>query len=274
MKKKKKILIYLCGILLTVVFLFPIYILVINSFKPMKELYLNVLAFPTAETFTLDNYKKAFEQLDFLTSFANSLMITSIVTLCQIFISSMAAWVLVRRKCIMSTIVFMVITISMLIPFQCVMLPLLQMMGKLQMMNRTGLMIINMGFGTRMAVLLFHGFMNNVPQELEEAAAIDGCSSVKRFFMIVFPLLRGCIATVAILNVMALWNDYLLPSLVINKPGMQTLPLKTYMFFSEYLKRWDWGTAALVIVLIPIIIFYVFCQKYIIKGVTEGAVKG
>ena len=122
--------------------------------------------------------------------------------------------------------------------------------------------------------LVFHGFIKNIPLELEEAATIDGCGMFRRFFCIVLPLLKPIIVTVAILNVMSTWNDYLLPSLVINKEGIQTLQLKTFLFFGQFAKKWDLATAGLVMCMIPIIIFYLCCQKYIVKGVTEGAVKG
>lgn len=142
------------------------------------------------------------------------------------------------------------------------------------MINMPGLMLVNLGFGSSMSIILFHGFIKNVPVELEEAAAIDGASQPRIFFTIVLPLIKGIAVTVAILNVMSLWNDYLLPSLTINKRGTQTLPLRTYLFFGAYTKKWNLGAAALIMAMIPIVIFYVACQKHIIKGVTEGAVKG
>ena len=186
----------------------------------------------------------------------------------------MAAWVLARSRSRTSQIIFMIFSISMLVPFQCVMLPLIAEMGSVNMLNRAGLVFMNIGFASGFSIMMFHGFINNVPLELEYAAAIDGCPRWKTFFVIVMPLLKSVYATVAVLQAMTLWNDYLLPSLTINKDGMQTLPLKTYLFFGQFAKRWDLGTAGLVMVMLPVIIFYIACQKYIIKGVTEGAVKG
>lgn len=274
MKKSSRILILLIGIALALVFLFPVYILVMNSFKSLTDIYRDILAFPVGDMVTFANYLDAFTRLDYVRSFFNSLLITGSGTVCILLFSSMAAWVLARNKSRTSQIIFMVFSVSMLVPFQCVMLPLIAEMGSINMLNRAGLVFMNVGFASGFAILMFHGFINNVPVELEYAAAIDGCPRWKTFFVIVMPLMKSVYATVAVLNAMTLWNDYLLPSLTINKDGMQTLPLKTYLFFGQFAKRWDLGTAGLVIVMLPVIIFYIVCQKYIIKGVTEGAVKG
>ena len=271
---KKKIAYGVTGLILGCIFLFPIYILIMNSFKTTKGIFTDVLGFPAKGTFTLENYKNAFQELDYIRSFMNSLLITVVTAVLVLLISAMAAWVLVRYKTKASKIIFLIFAGSMLIPFQCVMLPLLAEMGKLNMINMPGLMLVNLGFGSSMSIILFHGFMKNVPVELEEAAAIDGASQPRIFFTIVLPLIKGIAVTVAILNVMSLWNDYLLPSLTINRSGTQTLPLRTYLFFGAYTKKWNLGSAALVMAIIPVIIFYVLCQKHIIKGVTEGAVKG
>lgn len=268
---KQGILIFTC-MLLAFVFLFPIVILLFNSFKSLKEIYLSVLALPQA--LDLENYIQAFSELDYFRSIRNSLTVTITVTTANVLCCSMAAWVLVRYKTRTSTVVFTVFSVAILVPFQCVMLPLLSLMGKLHLVNMPGLMLVNLGFGSSMSIILFHGFIKNVPTELEEAAAIDGAGQVRVFFTIVTPFIRGISATVAILNVMSLWNDYLLPSLTINKKGLQTLPLKTYLFFGAYTKKWNLGSAALVMAIVPVVVFYVCCQKYIVKGVTEGAVKG
>lgn len=262
------------GVMLALLFLFPVYILIINSFKSLRDIYSDILAFPLGAGFTTANYADAFQRLDYVKSFLNSMIITGSGTVCILLFGSMAAWVLARNKSRLSKIIFMMFAAAMLIPFQCVMLPLISEMGSVHMLNRAGLVFMNVGFASGFAILLFHGFIGSVPQELEDAAAIDGCPQWKIFFKIVMPLLKSSYATVAVLNAMSLWNDYLLPSLTINKDGMQTLPLKTYLFFGQFAKRWDLGTAGLVMVMLPIIIFYILCQKYIIKGVTEGAVKG
>ncbi len=153
------------------------------------------------------------------------------------------------------------------------MLPLLKTLGQVGLTSRLGLVIANLGFGASMTIILFHGFIKNVPLELEEAARIDGCSSLRTFWQIVFPLLKNITITAAIINVMWIWNDYLLPSLIINKPQTQTLPLRTFFFFGQFSKRWDLGTAGLILGMVPIILFYLLAQKHIIKGVAEGAIK-
>ena len=275
MQRKKiisKTVIILCCIMLAAFFIFPSLLLFINSFKSLKEIYMSVLQLP--ETMNLDNYVSAFKELDYLNAIKNSLIVTCTVTAANVICCSMAAWVLVRYKTKTSRLIFTIFSVAVLVPFQCVMLPLLAEMGKLNMINMPGLMLVNLGFGSSMSIILFHGFMKNVPVELEEAAAIDGASQPRIFFTIVLPLIKGIAVTVAILNVMSLWNDYLLPSLTINRSGTQTLPLRTYLFFGAYTKKWNLGSAALVMAIIPVIIFYVLCQKHIIKGVTEGAVKG
>lgn len=275
MRRKKtlsRILIQLCCIVFACFFLFPIVLLFMNSFKSLKEIYVSVLSLP--EALKLDNYVIAFQELDYLNAIKNSSIVTCTVTVANIIFCSMAAWVLVRYKNRMSKFIFTMFSVAVLVPFQCVMLPLLAEMGKLNMVNMPGLMFVNLGFGSSMSIILFHGFIKNVPVELEEAAAIDGASQPRIFFTIVLPLIKGIAVTVAILNVMSLWNDYLLPSLTINRNGLQTLPLRTYLFFGSYTKKWNLGSAALIMAMIPVIIFYVLCQRHIIKGVTEGAVKG
>ena len=249
----------------------PILILVNSSFKTLQEIYIDILALP--EHFSFQNYLKAFEKMDFLHSLINSLAITCVATVLILLVSSMAAWVMVRYKTKVSKVLFIVFSAALLIPFQCVMLPLVDVMSKLNLMNRPGLIFMYIGFGCSMSIVLFHGFIKNIPVELEEAATIDGCNMFQTFFLIVLPLLKGIMATVAVINVMWIWNDFLLPSLIINKNGMQTLPLRTYLFFGQFTKKWDLATAALVLCMIPIVIFYLSCQKHIVKGITAGVGK-
>ena len=208
MQRKKiisKTVIILCCIILAAFFIFPILLLFINSFKSLKEIYISVLQLP--KTLNLDNYISAFKELDYLNAIKNSLIITCTVTVVNVICCSMAAWVLVRYKTKTSKLIFTIFSVAVLVPFQCVMLPLLAEMGKLNMINMPGLMLVNLGFGSSMSIILFHGFMKNVPVELEEAASIDGASQPRIFFTIVLPLIKGIAVTVAILNVMSLWKD-------------------------------------------------------------------
>lgn len=272
-KQIAKTIFILIGIVLGVIFLFPILILILNSFKNQKGIFLNILGFPLGDIFCGTNYLKAFELLDYVQSFMNSLVITVVATVLILLVSAMAAWVLVRYKTKASAAIFILFAASMLVPFQCVMLPLVRLSSMLSLLNRPGLIFMYIGFGCSMSIVMFHGFIKNIPEELEEAATLDGCNSLQLFFIIVVPMLRTVMITVAILNVMWIWNDFLLPSLIINKPGWQTLPLKIYLFFGQFSKRWDFASAGLMLCIIPIVIFYLACQKYIVKGVTEGAIK-
>lgn len=269
----KRLFLSIIGCIIGVVFVFPIYILALNSFKTQKGLLVNLLGFPDSKTFSPNNYAEAFDKLQYLQAFCNSLYITVCSVFMILLISTMAAWVLVRYKMKVSKVIFVVFALFMLVPFQCVMLPLVMVAKNMGLLNPVGLIFMYMGFGTSMSVLMIHGFIKNVPEELEEAAVIDGCNVFQLFFIIVVPLLRVILITVAILNIMWIWNDFLLPSIVINKPGWQTLPLMTYSFFGTYSTRWDLASAALVMCIAPIVAFYLFSQKYIVNGMTDGAIK-
>ncbi|RKD27514.1 carbohydrate ABC transporter membrane protein 2, CUT1 family [Caminicella sporogenes DSM 14501] len=275
MKKStlKNSLIVIISILLGILFLSPLYIIFTNSFKTQKGIFLNVLNLPFGKYFTFKNYAEAFVQLDFFHSFLNSLLITVSSTFMIVVFASMAAWMLVRTNTKYSTFIFFLFAAAMLVPFQAVMLPLINIMGKLKLLNPVGLVFMYLGFGSSLSIILYHGFIKNIPKELEEAATIDGCNTFQVFWYIIFPLLKPITVTVSILNVMWIWNDFLLPQLVINKPEWQTIPLKMFYFFGQYSKKWNLALAGLVISMIPIVIFYVIAQKHIIKGVTDGSIK-
>lgn len=261
------------SIIIALIYLSPLYLVVSNSFKSQKGIAINSMDLPFGEFFRPDNYIKAFEELDFVHSFANSLGITVISTVIIIVFSSMAAWMLVRNKTKLSTIIFFIFAAAMLVPFQSVMLPLINLMGKIGFLNRGGLIFMYLGFGSSLSIILYHGFIKSVPQELEEAAIIDGCNTFQVFWKIVFPLLKPITVTVSILNAMWIWNDFLLPQLVINKPQWHTIPLKMFYFFGQYSKKWNLALPGLVIAMIPIVIFYIFAQKHIVKGITQGSIK-
>lgn len=267
------------GWILTLFVIFPVYIMVINSFKDRKEIFTSELSLPSSINFTY--YIQAIQKMNFLTALGNSLFITVTSVVFIIILSSMAAWVLERNKTTASNVIFYTLVATMLIPFQSVMIPLVQYLSKWQIPGtnfslidtRYGLIFMNIGFGIGMSTFLFHGFIKNVPLEMEEAATIDGCSKFQLFWRIVFPNLKPIIVTVAILNVISLWNDYLLPSLVLRSPNLRTIPLSTFFFFGEFTIEWNLALAGLVLTIIPVIIFYLFSQKYIIKGVMAGAIK-
>ncbi|MCK1998385.1 carbohydrate ABC transporter permease [Psychrobacillus psychrodurans] len=259
-------------------FLSPIYIIIVNSFKNRQELYENVLALP--KEFSFQYYVEAIEKMNFLNALANSLYITILSVLIIVVLSSMTAWMLARTDNKLSKIIFMIFIATMLIPFQTLMMPLMQFMSTITntlhipMINtREGLIFMHIGFSSSISVFLYHGFVKSIPITLEEAATIDGASKFGVFWRIIFPILKPITVTVMILNVINIWNDYLLPSLTLTDKGLRTIPLSTFYFFGEFTIQWNLAMAGLMLTIIPVVIFYVLAQKHIIKGIGEGAVK-
>ncbi|MFF2753692.1 carbohydrate ABC transporter permease [Psychrobacillus sp. NPDC058041] len=271
MRKKYLIPLEILGIFLALVWLAPFYLMIVNSLKTKREIFEDTLKPPSSVTF--DNYVQAFTELDFLRTFMNSLIITAISVILIIIFSAMAAYALSRAKGSLSTIIFFVFVAAMLIPFQSVMIPLVTIFGKIEMLNRSGLIFMYLGFGASLSIFLYHGALNSIPRTLDEAATIDGANRFQVFWFIIFPMLKPITVTVAILNTIWIWNDYLLPSLVINQKGMETIPLKMFFFFGEYTKQWHLALAGLTLAIVPVIIAYFFAQREIIKGVSDGAVK-
>ncbi|MGB6407843.1 MAG: carbohydrate ABC transporter permease [Planococcus donghaensis] len=271
MKKKWNIKLEVLGLLLAILWLAPFYLMFVNSFKSKKEIFMDTISPP--ESWSFDNYIKAFKELDFMQTLFNSLLITVISVVLIIIFSAMAAYALSRAKSKLSTVLFFTFVAAMLIPFQSVMIPLVTVFGKFDMLNRGGLIFMYIGFGASLSIFLYHGALNNIPRSLDEAATIDGANRWQVFWHIIFPILKPITVTVAILNIIWIWNDYLLPSLVINTPGSETIPLKMFFFFGEYTKQWHLALAGLTLAIVPVIIFYFFAQREIIKGVSDGAVK-
>lgn len=278
MSKAKNGVVSTLIVILALLFLSPIYIMLVNSFKTRAELYENVLALPAS--FSFEYYAGAIKKMNFLTVFGNSIYVTVATVIFVIVLASMTAWMLVRRDNAMSKIIFFSFVATMLIPFQTLMMPLMQVMDwirtylHLPMLNtHEGLIFMNIGFHAGIAVFLYHGFIKSIPIALEEAAILDGCSTFGVFWRIVFPLLKSITVTVAILDVIASWNDYLLPSLVLSDKGLRTIQLSTFYFFGEFTIVWNQAMAGLTLTIIPVVIFYSLAQKYIIKGIAAGAVK-
>ena len=278
MKKGKSVVANVLVILMSILWLFPVYIVFVNSFKNRAELYENMLAWP--KSFSFEYYEKAMKKMKFFHAFGNSLFVTIISILIIVVLASMTAWMLVRANNLLSKIIFSTFVATMLIPFQTLMMPLMQEMGwirdnlHIQMLdNRLGLVYMYIGFGASMAVFLYHGFVKSIPVSLEEAATIDGCTKFGVFWKIVFPMLKPTTMTVIILDVMWIWNDYLLPSLVLSSKANRTIPLSTFSFFGQFTIQWNMAMAGLTLTIIPVVIFYLCAQKYIVKGVAAGAVK-
>ncbi len=278
MRKGRKLLLELIVVLLCIGYLFPIYIVLVNAFKNRQELYENALALPGK--FTFEYFETAMEKMNFLQAFSNSFIVTSVSIAIIVVLASMTAWMLVRTNNKLSKTIFMVFVATMIIPFQTIMMPLMQVMGwagdflHIPILDTLGgLIYMNIGFGASMAVFLYHGFIKSIPVSLEEAATIDGCNKFMVFWKIVFPMLKPTTVTVMILDVIWIWNDYLLPRLVLSSKSLRTIPLSTASFFGQFTIEWNLSMAGLMLTIIPVIFFYLAAQKHIIKGVAAGAVK-
>jgi raffinose/stachyose/melibiose transport system permease protein len=270
-KKRKLYLLEMIGLLLALIWISPFYLMIVNAYKTKKGIFSDVLGLP--EEFTFENFQQAFVELDFVNSFINSVFITVVSVAIIILFSSMAGYALARNKSKLSVVIFFFFVGAMLIPFQSVMIPLVSIFGKAEMLNQAGLIFMYLGFGSSLSIFLYHGAMTGVSNSLDEAAKIDGANKFQIFFYIIFPLLKPISVTVGILNVIWIWNDFLLPSLVLGDANAATIPLKMFFFFGQYTKQWHLALAGLTIAIIPVIIAYFFAQKQIIKGVSEGAVK-
>lgn len=274
-RAKTDIFFYIILSILAVVFLAPVIIVLMNSFK--GQFYISDAPFeiPTSETFAgLTNYINGLRKTGFFNAFLYSLFITVASVLVIVFFTSMAAWYISRVKNPFTRGLYYLFVFSMIVPFQMVMFPMSKIANLLGLDNPLGIVLIYLGFGAGLSVFLFTGFVEGIPKEVEEAAMIDGASPVSLYFKVVFPMMKPISITVAILNAMWIWNDYLLPYLVIGNK-YKTIPIAVQYLQGGYGSR-DMGAlmAMLVLSIIPVVIFYLTCQKYIIKGVVAGAVKG
>lgn len=270
-KKIHKTLIILLGVMISLVWIYPFVIVLFGSLKTRSEIFTNPLSFPAE--LTTENFPEAYENMNFTQSFLNSVLIMVISVLLIVIFSAMAAYALARMKSKWSTVIYFLCAVLMLVPFQSIMIPLVSLFGRVNLLNRTGLIFMNLGFQSCMSIFLFYGALKSVPISLDEAAYIDGANIFQIFWRVIFPILKPTTVTVIILTGIRIWNDYLLPSLVVNQEGMYTLPLQMYYFFGEYTIQWELALAGLLLAIIPIILLYMFLQKYIIEGVTEGATK-
>ncbi|MCQ2491541.1 MAG: carbohydrate ABC transporter permease [Lachnospiraceae bacterium] len=263
-------------LVLFVAFVFPFILVIVNVFKVKADITMNPMALVGAHGFTMQNFPNAMEKMHFWRSFGNSACITIISTALTLLLAAMASYVLVRNNWKACGLLFGAMIASMVIPFQVLMIPLVSLYGGILGLlgHRATLIFMHVGFSLSMATFMFHGAINtNVPIALEEAATIDGCSKWQTFWQIVFPLLKPTIATVAIIDAMAFWNDYLLPSLVLTAKELYTIPIATQVFYGTYSTDIGLIMAALLLAMLPILILYVFLQRFIVEGVTSGAVK-
>jgi raffinose/stachyose/melibiose transport system permease protein len=264
---------YIIISLLLIFFMTPFFLMVLNSIKTTQEFVTSPFSLP--ETIDFDNYIYAFSKMNFLTSFLNSVIITFLSVSFVVISASMMAYLLSRYKWKINKIIFAIFVASMIVPFQAIMIPLVSIYGNTFhfMNNKWILVFMYLGFGQAFAIFIFHGFIKNIPLEMEEAAFIDGCNPMQSFIRIVFPLLTPVVMTVVVLDVLWIWNDYLLPSLVLISPQERTLPLSTYNFFSSFSVDYAPLMAGLVLTIVPVLLIYIFAQKQIIKGVVYGAIK-
>lgn len=267
---------FLAVIAMFLLYMVPFVLVLINSFKVKRDIIKNPFSLIAEKGYTVDNYLKAFDKMEFIKAFGNSLFITGLSTILVIVFASMTAYYFTRAKNTFSKVFFAMMAASMIIPFQAIMIPLVSIYGaQLGILNhRLTLIFMHTGFAMSMSVFIYQGFIKSgIPISLEEAAYLDGATKTETFFQVVFPLLKPTTATLVILNVLAFWNDYLLPSLVLGKKELYTLPLSTYAFYGTYSADYGVIMAALVLTVAPILILYLFLQKQIINGVVAGAVK-
>lgn len=261
---------------LFILYMIPFLLILVNSFKRQ----INIIRYPLQIIddmgVQLSNYVDAFLEMGYLQAFCNSLFVTGFSMVALVIFSSMCAYILVRRDYFACKISYFLLISYMVIPFQVIMIPVLSIYGSsLGILNsRVTLVIMNFAYGTGFATFLCHGFIKTgIPISLEEAAYIDGAGPLQTFFRIVFPLLKPILATDMILQTLGLWNDYLLPSLVLGKQKIQTLPIVIRSFVGTFSSDYSLMMAALVMCVVPIIILFIFLQKYIVAGIVSGAVK-
>lgn len=263
-------------VLLAALTLVPLFLVVQNSFKSRFYISGDPFALPNKETFVaLENYIGGLSAGGFFAAFGRSLMITVVSVGLIVLCTSMAAWYLMRVRTALTKGMYYLFVFSMIVPFQMVMYTMTYLVGRAKLNTVLGMPFIYLGFGAGLSVFMLCGFIRGIPRELEEAATIDGCNPVQTFFLVVLPLLKPTAVTVAILNTMWIWNDYLLPYLVLGTEK-KTVPVAIQIAMQGAYGSTDYGglMAMLVLAMIPIVVFYLFCQKYIIKGVVAGAVKG
>lgn len=263
-------------VLLAALTLVPLFLVVQNSFKSRFYISGDPFALPNKETFVaLENYIGGLSAGGFFAAFGRSLLITIVSVGLIVLCTSMAAWYLMRVHTVLTKGMYYLFVFSMIVPFQMVMYTMTYLVGRAKLNTVLGMPFIYLGFGAGLSVFMLCGFIRGIPRELEEAATIDGCNPVQTFFLVVLPLLKPTAVTVAILNTMWIWNDYLLPYLVLGTEK-KTVPVAIQIAMQGAYGSTDYGglMAMLVLAMIPIVVFYLFCQKYIIKGVVAGAVKG
>jgi raffinose/stachyose/melibiose transport system permease protein len=271
--KIKHVLVFLIILLLALFFLLPFYVAILMSLKTSQESYLSFYGLP--QGLHLDNFINAWKTSHYLRGLKNSLVITIGSVLVIIAVSGLAGYSIARKRGWYYQLVFLLFLAGIMVPFQVTMLPLYKLGKTLHMINtHWGIILLYGGFGVQTAVFLYVGFIRAISREIEEAAKIDGCSTPGIFFRIILPLLKPLTATVAVINAIFIWNDFLLPLLFLQKDKFRTIPLQQYYFFGQYSSELNLAFAYAVMGMIPIVIFFLLMQKFIVKGISAGAIKG
>lgn len=265
-------IIYVLYTALLVLFLIPFFLVLLNSLKVNKEIILNPLALP--EKMNFEGYAKAFSNMNYVQTFTNSLVITLLSIVLIILFAVMCAYLFARNNWKINKILFMLMVTSMIIPFQTIMIPIVRNFSAINAVDNIFMVVVfYIGAHISMAVFMFQGFIKGIPAELDEAATIDGCNDFQILFKIIFPLLKPIISTVAVLDILAIWNDFLLPYILLQSNKLKTLPLMTYSFFGQYSVDYSLVCSGLIMSILPVIIIYALLQKQIIDGVVAGAIK-
>ena len=263
---------YLSTLILAVVVLMPFYFVFTNSVKDYSEIIISASSLP--RKLKLSNYTVGMEKVDFWNVFFNSVAVTVLGIGGMVLLGSMAAWKLARVKSGVSSFMYATYILAMIIPFQSIMIPLVVISVKFNMLNQIGLSILYWGFGMPLTIFLYKGYFNYVPKELDESGRIDGCSDFILFWRILFPQLKTMTTTVVILQSLWVWNDFLLPLLILNKKQQHTIPLGINRFFGIYKAQWDMALPILVLGMIPLITAFLIAQKYIVRSIAASGLKG
>lgn len=264
--------IFIIGI--AIIFIYPVFLMGINSFKTLREVIIDIIALPNNLIF--ENYSNVIDKMNYGRLFLNNIIITVVGIVGIVAFSSLASYILDRRRTKYTRIAQLLIITPMLIPFQTFMITLLKLMNTLKLSGSLlGLGIQYWGFGIPMATFIYVNFMRTIPREIDESAVIDGASTFQTFFHIIFPILKPVTITVIVLDVMWIWNDFLLPLLMVNSSEKtKTLVLSAYTFVGQYNTQWHYAMTAMVLAILPSVIFFILLQKYIVKGVVAGSIKG
>ena len=262
---------FIVGSILAFAYVTPFLLVFVNSVKLKPEILENPLSLPVSITW--ENFQEALTKMNFFRSLTNSIIVTVLSVSLLIIFSSMLAYYLARTKSKSTKYIFLILVTSMIVPFQALMIPFMARFAPfVSWNNRAALIFFYIGFGVALSTFLYHGFISTIPTEIDEAASIDGASDMVAFWKIIFPMMRPITATVAIINALWIWNDFLLPRLVLTEES-QTLPLSTYLFYGQYSIEYGQAMAGLVLAVLPIVIFYLILQKQFISGISQGAVK-